>query len=126
MEESIRKSFLENLRKYMHMEGKTQADLCRYMKVSPATASDWYNGAKMPRTDKLQSIANWLGIELSVLLGEKEAPEGVYYVDDYVRDLARFLHQNPEYRVAFDATRKVKAEDLETVINVLDKFRDVQ
>jgi hypothetical protein len=80
----------------------------------------------MPRTDKLQSIANWLGIELSVLLGEKEAPEDVYYVDDYVRDLARFLHQNPEYRVAFDATRKVKAEDLETVINVLDKFRDVQ
>lgn len=126
MEESIRKSFLENLRKYMHMEGKTQADLCRYMKVSPATASDWYNGVKMPRTDKLQSIANWLGIELSVLLGEKEATEDVYYVDDYVRDLARFLHQNPEYRVAFDATRKVKAEDLETVINVLDKFRDVQ
>ena len=126
MEENIRNNFYKNLRKYMSAEGKTQADLCRYMKISGATASDWYNGVKIPRIDKLQAIADWLGIELSDLLSDKPKPDDGYYVDDYVRDLARFLHHSPEYRVAFDATRKVKADDLETVISVLDKFRGVQ
>ena len=126
MSEDMKKEFCKNLRKYMEINGQSQAELCRYMGVSSATVSDWCNGVKMPRSNKLSAIAKWLGIELSVLLGEKDDPNTGYYVDDYVRDLARFLHQNPEYRVAFDATRKVKAEDLETVINVLDKFRDVQ
>lgn len=125
MADDMKKKFSENLRKYLAMSNKTQADLCRYMGVSSATASDWCNEKKMPASPKLYKIAAWLRVDVDVLLGDKE-PDDSYYIDDYARDLARFLHQNPEYRVAFDATRKVKAEDLETVINVLDKFRDVQ
>jgi len=125
MADDMKKKFSENLRKYLAMSNKTQADLCRYMGVSSATVSDWCNEKKMPASPKLYKIAAWLRVDVDVLLGDKE-PDDNYYIDDYARDLARFLHQNPEYRVAFDATRKVKAEDLETVINVLDKFRDVQ
>lgn len=125
MADDMKKKFSENLRKYLAMSNKTQADLCRYMGVSSATVSDWCNEKKMPASPKLYKIAAWLRVDVDVLLGDKE-PDDSYYIDDYARDLARFLHQNPEYRVAFDATRKVKAEDLETVINVLDKFRDVQ
>lgn len=78
----------------------------------------------------IMKLAEMFECNPSYLMGFTDNIEGdgddSYYLDDYARDLARFLHQNPEYRVAFDATRKVKAEDLETVINVLDKFRDVQ
>ncbi len=54
------------------MNEKSQADLCRFIKVSSATVSDWCNGVKMPRTDKIQSICNWLSIDLSDLLTEKK------------------------------------------------------
>ena len=72
MDEKIRQEFAKNLRKYMIAEGKTQADMCRYMDISSATAAYWYNGKKMPRMDKIQSLANWLGIDMGVLMGEKQ------------------------------------------------------
>ena len=69
MDEKLREDFANNLRKYMEEQDKTQADLARYMDVSTATTADWYNGKKIPRVDKLNRIAYWLGIEISVLLG---------------------------------------------------------
>lgn len=108
MDEKMRKIFAENLRKYMIKNDKTQADLCRYMRISSATASDWYNGNKMPRADKLQSLANWLGIELSVLLGEKE-PTG-YYLDPETAALAQEIYEDPDMRSLYHMKRNMDPE----------------
>lgn len=70
MADTLIEVFSKNLRRWLSMEGRTQAELARYMKVSTATASDWCNGRKMPRSDKLQSICNWFGISLGDLLEE--------------------------------------------------------
>lgn len=70
MDEQLRKRFAKNLKAALEHEGKTQADMAKYMHVSTATASDWCNGNKMPRADKLQSLSNWLSIELADLLVE--------------------------------------------------------
>lgn len=40
MGERMRNQFAKNLRKYMELRDKTQADLYRYMHVSSATASE--------------------------------------------------------------------------------------
>ena len=122
--EELKKLFAENLKHWLTIREKTQADLARYMHVSSATASDWCHGNKMPRTDKIQSICTWLGIELSDLLeettGEKE--EQPYYLNDDARDLAQFLFDNPEYKVLFDASRKVKKEDIDFIRQMIDKM----
>jgi transcriptional regulator with XRE-family HTH domain len=70
-EDEIKKVFAKNLNNYLYLNGKTQADLYRYMGVSSATVSNWCNGLKMPRMDKIQAICNWLGIEKSDLLEHK-------------------------------------------------------
>lgn len=119
MEDKIKIIFKNNLNKIMEMRGKTQADLCRYMDVSSATVSDWCNGKKMPRTDKIQSIANWLLVEMSDLLEEKDEVTN-YYLNEDSRDLAQFLFENPNYKVLFDASRKVKAEDIMKVKQMID------
>ena len=72
MDEVLRQRFSEILQEILKREGKTQADLARYIGVSSATASDWCNGFKIPRADKLQSIAKYLGVTVAILLGEKE------------------------------------------------------
>lgn len=95
MSDEIKRKFAENLRKYLELSDKSQADLRRYMGVSSASVSDWCNAKKMPSTPKLYKIAAWLGIDVDVLLGDKE-PDDSYYLDDYSRDLVRFLHSNPE------------------------------
>ena len=49
---------------------KKQADLCKYLKVSSATVSDWCNAKKMPKTQRIGDIANWLHIEVTDLFDE--------------------------------------------------------
>lgn len=62
MNEELRKRFSSNLRRCLEADGKTQADLARFMKVSTATVSDWCNGKAIPRIDKVQTIGAWLGV----------------------------------------------------------------
>ena len=73
MDDKIKMIFTEKLNYYLSYRDKTQADLARAMGVTTSTVSDWCNGKKMPRSDRLQAIARWLGIELSDLLTEGEA-----------------------------------------------------
>ena len=122
--EELKQLFSENLRYWLKVKDKTQADLSRYMGVSSATASDWCHGNKMPRTDKIQSICSWLGLELTDLLEEidQDKKQTEYYLNDDARELAQFLFDNPDYKVLFDASRKVKREDIEFIKQMIDKM----
>lgn len=121
-EEEYKKIFSKNLIHYLEINSKTQADLYKYMNVSSATVSDWCNGKKMPRMDKIQSICNWLNIEKSDLL-ENRNHKQTYYFNDDAREMAQFLYENPEYKVLFDASRKVKKEDIDFVKQMIDRVR---
>lgn len=109
--------FAKNLRHYLEHAEKTQTDLQRYMQVSSSTVSDWVNGAKMPRMDKIQSICNWLNIQKSDLLEEKTT-EG-YYLDHETAKKAQELFDDPNFRVLFDAARDSKPEDLQKAADYL-------
>lgn len=45
-----------------------------------------------------------------------------YYLNDDAREMAQFMFDNPEYKVLFDATRKVKKEDIEFVKNFIERL----
>lgn len=122
--EELKQIFANNLRYWLKERDKTQADLSRYMKVSSATTSDWYHGYKMPRTDKIQSICTWLGIELTDLLQEQDFDQRkkTYYINDDAKELAQFLFENPEYKILFDASRKIKKEDIQFVKEMIDRM----
>lgn len=66
-----RKIFAQNLTAYMNRAGKTQSDLQAYMKCSSSTVSDWCNGNKYPRPDKMQRISEFLGVLMSDLTSDK-------------------------------------------------------
>lgn len=116
--------FSKNLSYYMNKYDITQAVLAKKIGVSPATISNWCNGIKLPRIDKVDALANYFGIRRSDLMVEKnEQPEEpTYYLDEDAREAAEFLHKNPDYKVLFDASRKVKKEDIEFVKQMLDRF----
>ncbi len=120
-EETIREIFAKNLRHYLDLNNKSQTDLSNYLGVSTAIVSNWYSGKKMPRVDKIKAIAEWLGLEMSDL-SEDKANEPEYYYDQETRDLADFLCKNPDYKVLFDASRKVKREDIDFVKKMIEKM----
>lgn len=76
MDKKLYTTFAENLKKWLQRREKSQIELANYMHVSAPTVSDWVNGKKMPRADKLQSIANWLVIDLSDLLLKESDSSG--------------------------------------------------
>ena len=123
-DEELRRIFAMNLNNYLALNGYNQADLARHMGVSTATTAKWCTGQTMPRIDKIQSICNWLGIGKAELLNEHEAPTEDYYINKDARDLAEFLHKNPNYKVLFDASRNVKAEDIDFVRQMIERFSE--
>lgn len=122
-DEELRKIFAEKLNYYLARNGFTQADMARKMRVSTATTAKWCTGQTMPRVDKIQSLCNWLGIVKSDLLDNNptdDRPE--YYYSQDSRDLAQFLFDNPEYKVLFDASRKIKPKDIEFVKEMIERI----
>jgi len=120
----------KRIKERREMLGLTLEQVADRLGLQKSAISKYERGAvENIKRSHIMKLAEMLECDPAYLMGFTDNVEGDgndYYIDDYARDLARFLHQNPEYRVAFDATRKVKAEDLETVISVLDKFRGVQ
>ena len=123
-DEELRRIFAHKLNYYLLKNGYTQADMSRRMNVSTATTAKWCTGQTIPRVDKIQTLAVWLGVTKADLMGENasnnEYPD--YYLNPDARDLAQFLFKNPEYKVLFDASRNIKKEDIQFVKEMIDRI----
>ena len=65
--EKLRKIFSRNLNRLLQSSGHNKTELANYMGVSTSTVSDWCNGNKYPRMDKVEKIAAWFGVLKSQL-----------------------------------------------------------
>lgn len=69
--------FASNLKRYMEVRGKSRNDISEALGISYFTVSDWVNGKKYPRMDKVEMLAKYFGIQKSDLIeikGEKISP----------------------------------------------------
>ena len=71
MEIDNKNIFAKNLRHYMEINSKTRRDMCEALGVSYYTFSDWVNGKKYPRMDKVELMAHYFGIQKSDLIEDK-------------------------------------------------------
>lgn len=72
--------FANNLKKQMELKGVSRNDICNALGISYFTVSDWVNGKKYPRMDKVEMLANYFGIQKSDLIEdqqEKDAPDQI-------------------------------------------------
>ena len=116
MPDNAREIFARNLKYFMEAKGITQADICRELEVSSATASDWCAGKKYPRVDTMQRLADLLGVMFSSLTTE----DGPKNFEDQRRLEA--LHQNPRLGLLFDRSRKMSHDDVEFMLQMADRI----
>ena len=116
MPDNAREIFVRNLRYFMEARGISQADICRELEVSSATASDWCTGKKYPRVDAMQRLADLLGVTFSTLTTEAG-------MDDY-EDQQRLeaLHQNPRLGMLFDRSRKMSKDDVDFMLQMAERI----
>lgn len=126
MEESnARKIFGKNLTDILYEKRISQKDLGKYMGVSSATTSDWCSGKKMPRIDKLTSIANFLHVSMSDLVEEHvEQYFNPFYFDDDIAELAHEMYKDENKRALLEASLECSDADILLAIDILKRLND--
>ena len=72
-ENTMKKTFTDNLKRLLQERGITQAELAAYMEVSNTTISNWVKGYKVPRMDKVDKLCSFFKIKRSELLEQPPA-----------------------------------------------------
>lgn len=101
--------------------------------IGKASISQYLNGQHKPSNLSAGKIGKILDVNPLWLMGfdvPMQKPDQVpnlghteeYYLNSDARELAEFLHKNPEYKVLFDASRNVKKEDIEFVKQFIERM----
>lgn len=69
--------FGRNLTRIIDSKGITQLELAMRLNVAASSVSYWCNGEKMPRMDKIEMIADFLGVSKSDLLEERASKANI-------------------------------------------------
>ena len=72
-EDKFKAIFSKNLRYYMDLKGKTQIDIINDLDINKSSISSWVNGTRLPRMDKVEMLARYLGISRSDLIEDRPA-----------------------------------------------------
>ncbi len=80
--QQARNVFATNFKRLLEKKGKTQSDVVADLRITSSTVSDWANAKKYPRVDKMQILADYLGVLISDLREEqKPLPAGLERID---------------------------------------------
>lgn len=93
--EDIKLKFAQNLKNIMQKRNKTQSDLVKDLSFRQATVSDWLNGKKYPRMDKVEKLANYLGVSINELLMQSvpESPVPALQLTDQEKSMIKKYRQ---------------------------------
>lgn len=103
--EDIKLKFAQNLKNIMQKRKKTQSDLVKDLSFRQATVSDWLNGKKYPRMDKVEKLANYLGVSINELLMQSvsEPPVPTIQLTDQEKSMIKKYRQlNADGKLVID------------------------
>lgn len=106
-------------------KGLTQEELAKALKISRSTIGMYENGSREPDYETLELIADFFNVDIDYLLGRTNKTTVIpnqYYLNEDANEAAQFLFENPEYKVLFDASRKVKPEDIQFVAEMIERM----
>ena len=94
---------------------------------SRQTLSRYENGiiGNIP-SDRIEKIAIALNVSPAQLMGWEEMsgnPEEEYYADPTVNEYAEQLRTNPNMRLLFDATKDMSKEDIDYVVDLVNRLK---
>ena len=119
--ERNKKVFARNLNYYLTIRGKTQNDLVRDLEITASTVSDWANGKKYPRVDKMQMLADYFGILKSDLTEEHQESE---LTDDIeLQEYLEELKNRSEMRMLFSLAKGATKEDVMQAVKIIEALQ---
>ncbi len=76
-----------------------------------------------PTLETMRAISKVLNCTLDDFVDEQKEPaNNGYYLDEEAAKLAQEIYDNPDLRILFDTTRKVKPEDLKFIAEMVKRM----
>lgn len=120
LDDRYKKIFAENLKYYMKLHNKNQADLINDLGFNKSSVSTWCNGTRLPRMDKVDILAKYFDINRSDLIEDKDTEhKQSYYLNTETSRIAQKIYDNKELSVLFDAAQDAEPEDLQALHGML-------
>lgn len=115
--------FAYNLKNQMEINGKSRNDIAQALKISYFTVSDWVNGKKYPRMDKIEMLANYFGILKSDLIEDKPKEHNEMKIkNDIMTDIVLKMTEDAELFEMVQKLAKLGAEQRQAVNSVMNAF----
>ena len=110
----------EIFQKLLDKRGLKAFDVSKATGISSSTLTDWKKGRSVPKQDKMQKIAEFLGVSLEYLMTGEEADGGeTYYLNEETREIAQEIFENPYLRSLFDMSRKMTPDRLKAHVEFM-------
>lgn len=86
-----------NLKYYIEKSGRDRRELADIWGFPYSTVSEWVNGRKYPRIDKIEIMADYFGIKKSDLVEDKDQEERNIKNSDAIADITVKLFENEDF-----------------------------
>ena len=120
-----REVFAANLRALMGKTGKSRKDVSESIGVSYFTFSDWCNGKKYPRIEKIEALAQYFDVSVSELVGDTNTNQQFAPnrndKDDVLGIILR-LHTDRDFLDVVEKMSMLNSDKLNALRNLLEAF----
>lgn len=120
--DKMKKLFSQRLVSIMQENNINQVELSKILGVSESTVGKWILCKAIPRMGVIQKLSDYFHVGKSYFL-EDDANNG-YYTDPTVNEYAEQLRTNPNMRLLFDATKDMTKEDIDYVVDLVNRLKN--
>ena len=119
--DKMKRLFSQRLVSVMQENNINQVELSKILGVSESTVGKWILCKAIPRMGVIQKLSDYFHVGKSYFI-EEDANTG-YYTDPTVNAYAEQLRTNPNMRLLFDATKDMSKEDIDYVVDLVNRLK---
>ena len=111
----------KNLKYYIECSGKDRRELADTWGFPYSTVTDWINGKKYPRIDRIEVMAEYFGILKSDLIEERtEEHREMQKKNDTLSDIVIRMQTDDKFMAAVESLYKLDDKKLSSILALLD------
>ena len=116
-----KETMAKNLKYYIAKSGKDRRELAETWGFPYSTVTEWINGRKYPRIDRIEVMAEYFGILKSDLIEERtEEHRQMQRKNDTLSDIVIRMQTDDVFLSAVESLYKLDQKKLSSILTLLD------
>lgn len=115
------KIIVDNLKKQLELNDKTQQDIANDLGFSKSTVNSWFTGYRVPRIDKIDLLCDYFGCTRSDILDTPE--DNNTHINTYILEIANKIYSDEKLRKLFQDIIELDTKEFEDIINYINYIK---